>query len=200
MPKNKQKQKRDHQEKVIPLTFFVSADTHIGVIGIVWSVQNAKKPRLKRVYLPIESNDLRERIAIDFPYAKKNKNVPFPGVIGQLRSCLEGDDIFISSTILDLTSCTPFERRIYTHVRAIPRGQVRTYRYMAADVGHGRAARAVGNALKKNPFPLIIPCHRVIPSSRCVGAFQAGTAIKWALLEKEGVKIKNDGRIQDRCL
>jgi len=60
---------------------------------------------------------------------------------------------------------TPFAKRVYKAVLSIPLGEVRTYKWVAQKAGNIRAARAVGTILKKNPFPIIIPCHRVIKSN-----------------------------------
>ncbi|MDP2938576.1 MAG: MGMT family protein [Candidatus Omnitrophota bacterium] len=67
----------------------------------------------------------------------------------------------------------------------IPLGQTRTYQWLAKKIGNPKAVRAVGNALKKNPFPLIIPCHRVIKSDSKIGGYAGGTKMKKYLLELE---------------
>jgi methylated-DNA-[protein]-cysteine S-methyltransferase len=78
---------------------------------------------------------------------------------------------------------------------AIPRGSVSTYGLIAAHVGVPGGARAVGNALAGNPFPLIVPCHRAIRSDLHLGGFQSGAEMKMALLEKEGIKFDSTGRV-----
>ena len=78
---------------------------------------------------------------------------------------------------------------------AIPRGSVSTYGLIAAHVGVPGGARAVGNALASNPFPLIVPCHRAIRSDLHIGGFQSGTEMKRALLEKEGIIFDEAGRV-----
>jgi methylated-DNA-[protein]-cysteine S-methyltransferase len=187
---------RGHCGQVPPHVFCANIHTTIGMIGIVWGVNSAKTPRLKRMYLPLKSDDLKKKINIDFPHVQENKNVPFPGLIDRIRALADGNDAFISRTILDLTDLTPFVRRVYTHTQSIPRGHVRTYSELAEDVKSPRAARAVGNTLKNNLFPLIIPCHRVIPSTRFIGEFQAGSQLKWKLLAREGLRIDSAGRVK----
>jgi methylated-DNA-[protein]-cysteine S-methyltransferase len=92
---------------------------------------------------------------------------------------------------VDLTLVGPFERRVLEQLRRIPRGQVRTYREIAAALGHPSASRAVGNACAKNPCPLIIPCHRVIRSDGGLGGYslRGGPALKRRLLEAEGAAV-----------
>lgn len=92
---------------------------------------------------------------------------------------------------------------MYTVVKQIPRGQVRSYAWVARKVGSPRATRAVGTALKKNPNTIIVPCHRVVRSDGSLGEYALGKDLKKRLLEIEGIKkinkeiIKNVGTGQD---
>lgn len=92
---------------------------------------------------------------------------------------------------VDLSMVGPFERMVLERLRAIPRGQVRTYRDIAREIGHPGAVRAVGNACAKNPVPLIVPCHRVVRSDGGLGGYslRGGTALKRRLLEREGIDV-----------
>jgi methylated-DNA-[protein]-cysteine S-methyltransferase len=95
---------------------------------------------------------------------------------------------------------TPFQQRVYDAVSRIPRGKVATYAEIAACLGCG-SPRAVGQALKKNPFAPRVPCHRVIAANLTIGGFQgkiAGAAIrrKLQLLEGEGVRFAK-GRLDE---
>ncbi|MFC1593858.1 methylated-DNA--[protein]-cysteine S-methyltransferase [Candidatus Omnitrophota bacterium] len=81
-----------------------------------------------------------------------------------------------------LKNFTEFEKKVYKAVGAIPLGQTRTYAWVAQKIGKPRAVRAVGTALKKNPFPLLIPCHRVITSSGAWGEYSGGKKLKENLL------------------
>jgi len=80
---------------------------------------------------------------------------------------------------------TPFALKVYKTVLTIPLGQVRTYRWVARKIGNPRAYRAVGQALKNNPWPIIIPCHRVIASNGNLGGYSCGIGRKKRLLELE---------------
>lgn len=80
---------------------------------------------------------------------------------------------------------TPFQKRVYTVVKEIPRGERKTYAWVAEKVGRPGASRAVGTALKKNPFPIIVPCHRVIRSDGALGKYALGADLKKRLLEIE---------------
>ena len=80
---------------------------------------------------------------------------------------------------------TDFAYRVYCEVLAIPAGKVKTYKQIAIAIKHPRAYRAVGSVLKKNPFPFLIPCHRVIKSSGDVGNYIYGKKLKQKLLWAE---------------
>ena len=94
-----------------------------------------------------------------------------------------------------MDQCRDFQRRVLLETIRIPRGSVTSYGDLAKKISAPGAARAVGSALAKNPFPLIIPCHRVVKSDGSVGQFGGGTEFKKALLRLEGVQIDDRGRI-----
>ena len=84
-------------------------------------------------------------------------------------------------------SPTPFEERVYRVVRRIPKGNTRTYRWVAEQLGDPSLARAVGNALNRNPYAPQVPCHRVIKSDGTLGGFAWGPKKKRRMLQDEGV-------------
>ncbi len=89
---------------------------------------------------------------------------------------------------LDLRGRTSFERDVWTKALEIPRGEVRPYGWIAAEIGRPRAVRAVGTALGHNPVPVIVPCHRVVRSDGFIGQYSlGGPANKRAILASEGV-------------
>ena len=87
--------------------------------------------------------------------------------------------------------CAPFQRKVYEALLRIPRGQVRTYAQVARMIGKPKAARAVGQALKRNRWAPQIPCHRVIASDGTLGGYSApgGLAAKRRLLEREKARL-----------
>lgn len=88
-----------------------------------------------------------------------------------------------------------FNEKVLMICSRIPKGKVSTYKEIARKIGSPNSARAVGNALNKNPFIGKIPCHRVIRSDGFVGGYAKGTKRKIALLKKEGIKIDKNGKI-----
>jgi len=80
---------------------------------------------------------------------------------------------------------TPFARKVYRVILDIPLGEVRTYQWVARKAGRPGAARAVGQILKRNPFPLLLPCHRVVASGGKLGGYSSGVKKKAFLLDLE---------------
>jgi len=80
---------------------------------------------------------------------------------------------------------TPFAKKVYQAVLSIPLGQVRSYKWVAKKAGKSGAWRAVGTILNRNPFPIIIPCHRVIKSNNILGGYRFGQKRKKGILDLE---------------
>lgn len=89
------------------------------------------------------------------------------------------------SDALDLTAATPFQRRVWLAARLIPYGETRSYRQLAVSIGQPGAARAVGQALARNPLAIIVPCHRVLKADGGLGGFGGGAEMKRHLLSLE---------------
>jgi len=88
---------------------------------------------------------------------------------------------------LDLSTGTPFERQVWRALRRIPYGTVRSYAWVARAIGRPNAARAVGQAVGRNPLGILIPCHRVVRGDGSIGGFGGGIGIKRFLLRLDGV-------------
>jgi methylated-DNA-[protein]-cysteine S-methyltransferase len=93
------------------------------------------------------------------------------------------------NAVLDLTGTTGFTKKVYERVGRIPYGSLSTYGEIAADVGCRGGARAVGQVMAGNRFPIIVPCHRVIACGNAIGGFSSGLDLKRFLLKLEGVKL-----------
>lgn len=163
-----------------------------GEVGIVRCPGDVRPVR--RIFLPREGVSAEERIREFFPAA-----VPFLGkgdnVEKQIRAFLAGDAVDFSIAELEFEGIGGFERRVLLADFAIPRGRVMTYGGLAGKAGAPGGARAAGNVMAGNPFPLVIPCHRVIRSDGSLGGFGGGLPMKRALLEMEGVAFDRKGRV-----
>lgn len=109
-----------------------------------------------------------------------------PAILDLVGRALAGEDVEVN---VDLRDCTPFETMVLQKAREIPKGHARPYAWIAREIDHPRAVRAVGTALANNPVPLLIPCHRVVRSDYSCGDYVFGSAKKRALLEGEGLQM-----------
>jgi O-6-methylguanine DNA methyltransferase len=97
---------------------------------------------------------------------------------------------------LDLSGLTDFQQKVLGALRSIPRGEVRTYRWLARRAGRPRAVRAAGNVMARNPIPFILPCHRVVPSAGGIGNYGLGRRMKRDLLIREGAPVDEKYRVR----
>jgi O-6-methylguanine DNA methyltransferase len=105
----------------------------------------------------------------------------------QVEAALRGEGV--DKPLVDLAEMTDFERDVLETLNRIPRGEVRTYQWLARQVGRPKAVRAVGNIVARNVVPFIVPCHRVVPTTGGIGKYAFGSAEKRAILEREGVPV-----------
>jgi methylated-DNA-[protein]-cysteine S-methyltransferase len=168
--------------------------TPFGSVGIIWS-GGTDRLRVVRVLVSKPGLTAEHQACQLYPDAKGSSCREIDVLAGAIRGVLEGDEIEISLDIADLDSCSSFQQSVLRAEHRIPRGGVSTYALIAAHLGKQGGARAVGNALANNPFPIIVPCHRAVRSDRTPGDYQGGSAMKRALLEREGLPFDGQGRI-----
>jgi methylated-DNA-[protein]-cysteine S-methyltransferase len=152
-------------------------ETRFGWIGLTGSTAG-----VSQVILPQQSPD-DVLILINATNARQDKNA-FSDLIQRLMRYFNGEIIQFMDQ-LDLSKATTFEKLVWQAARQIPRGQTRSYGWIAKRIGKPNAARAVGQALGRNPIPILIPCHRVISSNGELGGFTGGIDIKQTLLNLE---------------
>ena len=132
----------------------------------------------------IEADDARlTRLGFVESALKEGKTAPLEAAVAQLQEYLDGERTEFDVE-LDLSG-TPFERRVWQEVRAIPYGQTVTYGEIAERIGSPNASRAVGRANGRNPIAVIVPCHRVIGSDGSLTGYAGGIELKRRLLELE---------------
>ena len=163
-------------------------------IGLVWD-NIGKRPRVESVYLPHGKEKVSDRIRKEYPGMQCTQRKIPGGVDNVIIALFKGQNKKVSLSAINLKKLTGFQTEVLKQVHRIPRGKVAVYSGIAARTGHPRAARAVGTVMANNPFPLIIPCHRVIRADRKVGQFGGGTQMKRELLEREGVILGPHGII-----
>ena len=122
--------------------------------------------------------------------ASKQNVVPSNALILRLQNYARGESDDFSDVSLSLTHLTPFAKRVTKACQNIPWGETKTYGELASLCKSPNAARAVGSVMAKNRFPLLVPCHRVVPAGQKLGGFSApqGVSMKKRLLKLEGVE------------
>jgi methylated-DNA-[protein]-cysteine S-methyltransferase len=167
-----------------------------GTVGVAWRQgRSGRIPRIVRIFLPLEGHGMEARIGASCPGSRPGSHPLIDPVVDRIGRFLAGEAIDFSLDCLDLGLCGDFQRKVLRREFRIPRGRVMSYGGLAASLGHPQAARAVGTALARNPFPLIVPCHRTIQADGTLGGFGGGLKMKRALLEMEGVAFDRNGRI-----
>jgi methylated-DNA-[protein]-cysteine S-methyltransferase len=162
--------------------------TEIGTCAIAWGENG-----VVAIELPARDNSLtRARILKRWPAALEATP---PGAvsrwIAEIVALLQGEGTDLREVTLDLTEIPQFNRQVYEVARAIPPGSTRTYGEIATELGDPLLARAVGQVLGQNPFPIVIPCHRVTAAHGSIGGFSApgGARTKIRMLAIEGVEV-----------
>jgi methylated-DNA-[protein]-cysteine S-methyltransferase len=142
------------------------------------------QPSPEQAWHPLSEFALRWHDAI----LTKAENSYFGDLPQRIKDYLNGKPVNFPDK-LDLSRASPSQRRVWQITQSIPYGETRTYRWVADKLGIPKAARAVGQALARNPLPLIIPCHRVIRSDGSLGGFSGGRNWKQRLLKIEAKTI-----------
>ena len=163
---------------------FALFDTAVGACVLVWGEHGLVGVLLPEADAPATRAKARRR------YPGAGESTPSPAVqqvVERIQALLNGGRDDLEDITLDLQAIAPFERRVYAVARAIHPGHTRTYGEVATLLGDPLLARAVGQALGANPFPIIVPCHRVLAAGSRSGGFSApgGTRTKLRLLEIE---------------
>lgn len=159
--------------------------TPIGSCGIAWSEHGLLATRLPET----DGARIKAGLARRFPALAEAVMPPAVAVVAaRIAAHLGGARIDYSDVALDQDGVGAWERGVYRAAAAIPHGETRTYGELARALGRPDAAQAVGQALGRNPWPIIIPCHRILGAGGKTGGFSApgGAATKLKLLEIEG--------------
>ena len=163
--------------------------TAIGACGLAWGERG-----VVGVQLPQASEGrTRERLAGRFPMAARAEPPPphITQIVAAIRELLTGEPVDLTGVVLDEEGLPAFDRAAWAVARTVPPGETITYGEIAARIGDPQAARAVGRAMGANPFPIIVPCHRVLGADGKMGGFSAtgGVVAKARLLSIERARI-----------
>jgi methylated-DNA-[protein]-cysteine S-methyltransferase len=172
----------------------IITSTPFGSVGVIW-IGRHDKPKIVRILLSKPGLSAQDQVSEFYPNSLVSSCAEIDDVATAINGLLEGEEVDFSLDVAELTLCTEFQQGVLRAEHRIPRGRISTYRLIAEYLGKRNGARAVGNALANNPFPLIVPCHRAIRSDRHLGGYQGGIEMKRALLEKEGIPFDDRGRV-----
>jgi methylated-DNA-[protein]-cysteine S-methyltransferase len=173
------------------VTSYALFDTAIGTCGLAWGAAG-----LLALQLP-EATDAETRARLTRHLEDPYETMPPPEirtVIDAVVALTEGEDADLTQVPLDMSGLSPYRQRLYEAIRSIPPGRTRTYGQIAQDLGEPGTAQAVGRAMGQNPWPIIVPCHRVVAAGGKTGGFSAygGVGTKRRLLAIEMAHGRSD--------
>jgi methylated-DNA-[protein]-cysteine S-methyltransferase len=171
-------------------------DTAIGRCGLAWSEDGVVGVQLpERTLATTRMRLMRHCPAAD--EAEPPRQIARG--IADIQALLRGEKKTLRAIQLDMSCVAPFYARVYDTTRAIPPGATRTYGEIARAVGQPDGARAVGQALGRNPFAIIVPCHRVIGANDKLTGFSAngGIATKLKMLQIEGWRAQEQSLFEE---
>jgi len=178
--------------------YYAIVDVKKESIGIVWRFSK-NKPLIEKIFLPCRRNQLIALIKREYSAARMiERNIP-GNIAERISGLYAGSKVNFDYSLLNLAKLTEFSAKVLKQTSKIPRGKIATYSGLAKKIGSPKAARAVGTALAKNPFPLIIPCHRVVRADGSPGGFGGGIMMKKELLAKEGVVLDEKDLVAVKC-
>ena len=181
---------------------YIITSSPIGEITIIWR----KKPQFQIEEIIISnpnqtsSQIAKEKYEKEGELAINKKSKQLNKVLREMENYFNEKDYKFSLKYLNLDKLKPFQRAVLEAEFKTEKGTVNTYKDLAKEIGSPKAYRAVGSALAKNPFPIIIPCHRTVKGDRTIGGFSGfagGLESKKTLLELDGLMIQGKKIIGD---
>jgi methylated-DNA-[protein]-cysteine S-methyltransferase len=169
---------------------FTLFETAIGTCAIAWGPRGIVGASLPSKTAAASRSAMHKR----FPEAQEAEPpAEVQSVIDDILALLSGEKCDLKNAKLDFEHVPEFHRRVYDLARDIPPGEILTYGDVAKRLGDAGAARAVGQALGANPFPIIVPCHRVLATGGKTGGFSAplGLETKMKMLTIERAKLSD---------
>jgi len=177
--------------------YFSLVDTSFGHISIIH--RDTTDAGVVGVLLPRTRKNAIRVVKSRFPEAQQSSSNNLESLESMFMDYFDGEQVKFPLEVLDLSVCYPFQIDVLKAEWSIPYGKVASYSCVARKI-ESTAYRAVGNALARNPFPIIVPCHRAIRSDRTLGGFQGGLKMKRQILEMEGVEYDASGRVREEFI
>jgi methylated-DNA-[protein]-cysteine S-methyltransferase len=163
--------------------YYVIFKTKSGWIGLSGSPKG-----LSRTTLPQASEDAAASLLGEDAGSRVFDSAFFESLISKFQAYFEGQKVDFPEKI-DLSETTPFQRKVWEATRSIPYGQTRSYSWVADQILRPQSSRAVGQALGRNPLPIVVPCHRVLAADGSLCGFAGGILMKQFLLRMEKIIV-----------
>ena len=173
---------------------FFTFSSRFDAFTIVWNTAKSRL-QLQRIFLSDPDEKSEEKAKKDFPQINPGSNSSIDLLANKIQNFLNGEDVKFDLNLVNFSICTKIQERVLKAEFEIPRGWISTYKRIANKIGVLNGARVVGNSLARNPFPIIIPCHRAIKSNGELGGYQGGIKMKRNLLEMEGIEVSSKGKV-----
>jgi len=167
---------------------FATFDTAVGCCAVAWA-----EAGVVGTWLPGDTPAATRRAVLRrHPQAQEvSAPPPVADAIDRITRLLAGEEVDLQDVPLDMSGVPDFQQQVYAVIRSLPRGVTMTYGEIAARIGAPGGAQAVGQAMGHNPFPIVVPCHRVLGAGGANGGFSApgGVDTKLKLLAIEGATL-----------
>ena len=167
--------------------FHTAIPTPFDIVSIVWS-EIQSDVLVQRIFLSDSKSSSEKKVQTSFQRVDSGSSPLITELTEKILMFLDGKKV-------DFDRCYATQKRVILAEYEIPRGWISTYKRIADHLEIPHGARAIGNALARNPFPIIIPCHRAVKTDGSLGGYQGGVKMKRDLLEMEGVKFSNKGKV-----
>ncbi|MFW9874115.1 MAG: methylated-DNA--[protein]-cysteine S-methyltransferase [Candidatus Thorarchaeota archaeon] len=174
--------------------FYSTFSSPFDTFTIIWK-ETGSKLLIQRIFLSDPEQKSEVKALESFKQIKLGSFSQINSLGEKIQRFLKGEKVKFDLELLDFDNCFEIQKRVLLVEYEIPRGWVSTYKRIADKIGLPKGARVVGNALARNPFPIVIPCHRAIKSNGELGGFQGGLKMKRALLEMEEVEFSDKGKV-----
>jgi len=182
--------------KTAELSFLI-IDSLFGPVALLWSIYKGQ-PKIFRVLLSRPNMSFEYQLHRLFPGSKASTCSEIDSVATLFEAFLNGENVKFALAMVRMNLCSGFQKKVLHAEHRIPRGAVSTYQRIAKHLNKPKGARAVGNALANNPFPIIVPCHRAVRTDLTIGGYQGGIKMKRTLLEMEDIDFNETGRIETK--
>lgn len=174
--------------------FYTTFSSPFNTFTVVWK-ETSSDLRIQRIFLSDPKRKSEVKALESFKKIKLKSSSLISLLSENIQLFCKGEQVDFDLDILDFNQCFEIQKKVLLAEYRIPRGWISTYKRIANHLDMPKGARVVGNALARNPFPIIIPCHRAIKTNGELGGFQGGIDMKRALLELEGIEISDKGKV-----